>query len=73
MRKIGTVVANEVGQYTEAELNNRLFEVEIDNVVWTAESAVFEEGELQMRLSNDRGETRGVSIKLVVKSEEKLG
>lgn len=71
--KIGTVVANEVGQYIEAELNNRAFEVVTEDEVWTAESAVFEEGELQLRLTNEADKTRGVILKLVVKSDEKLG
>lgn len=71
MAKIGTDFASEIGQYIEAELNNREFGFSSGGSTWSVVTSVFSGGEFWVRLSNESGEERDVTVQFVVKSEKK--
>lgn len=70
--KIGDDVKAEVGNYLDNELNSRDFAVDAEGVQWSVTSAFYANDEVQMLLTNENGDRRGVSVKLTVSHEMEI-
>jgi hypothetical protein len=67
--ELARVVLNELGNYMDAEINNRSFgATDEHDTDWSMQSACFRENRdaLEILLEDDNGNRRGVAIKLTV-------